>query len=143
MSGSIQNPQSQTHYSLHSLQRDPEVTAQVQSPNFSSPSCLHFSHQSGLGGAQGLGKEKSGSTLSPARVGFLSLPYHPQDQGKFLLSEEGTLLKCRRMTFKAMGRHSSPGGPDDRLPASVLAAFCSNLMHTSASSLHSSGVKCN
>lgn len=114
LSGSLRNPQSQKRCSLHSLQRDPEVTTPGPSSNFSSPSCLRFLNRGGRRSSV-VGQRNVRLYFVTCQSGFPpSLPYHPQDQGKLLPSEDGTLLNCR-MTFKATGRHSSPRGPDDCL----------------------------
>lgn len=93
------------------------------------------------GGAQQLGKEKAGSILSSARVGFLPpLPTNLRIKANFFQARRQHSF-TGRTAFKATGRHRSP--PGAHRTASVLAAFCSNLKHVSASSLHSSGVNCN
>lgn len=134
----VGDPQSQKCGSLWSLPRDPEGAARVQSPNFSLPSCLRFSIRAGRRSSVA-GQRKGKLYFVICRSGFSpSPPHQPQDQGKLLPSQETALLSWRD-TFKAIGRHPSP--PGAQITASVLAAFCSNLKHMSALSLHSS-VKC-
>lgn len=111
----------------HGQGRTEKVPAQAPSPNVSWPSRLRCFEAGQGGGTRWLGKEKEGSALSSARVGFL--PRSPPPSGSRPTPGElaGTLLSGRRKTFKATGRH-----------------FCQAEMTASvpASSLHSSGVKC-
>lgn len=127
---SISNPQARKCRRLHPLHRDPEVHAQVQSPDFSLPSCFRLKKKkkNERRGAQRLGEESEGSR-STARVGFVRLLPPPSGARRNPLGPGRDTL-CERMTFEARGRRSSPG-----------ALFCSNPTHMSASSLHSSGAK--
>lgn len=108
----VGDPRSQKCCSLWSLPRDPEGAAQVQSPNFSLPSCLRFSIRAGRKSSVA-GRKKRQALFCHLPEGVFSLSSPPTSGSRQTSSKPGDSTPQLAGYFQGKRKAPlSPWGPD-------------------------------